>query len=93
MELGEGYLNKSRSDVVKSLDYLNKITTEVGLVMRVKVQYFAGINEFENGCDLNRAKFHFEKFLELVKLFKIYSLKREIPDIVEMCTNAKEYIR
>lgn len=65
--LGSKYIQKWREDLVNCFRILSKSITENNLILELKAHYTAGIVEIEYGSDLNRAEFHFDEFMILLK--------------------------
>ena len=91
--LNKDNINIARHNFLVADHTLKKNTKVNALVMRLKVNYYFGLMEYESGSDLSRAQHHFEEFLKIVKLF---TSKRDIwknmPEFDEMEKNCKEYI-
>lgn len=90
---GIKYLSKAREDLAKVIRYTQKAMKESGLVLLMKAHYVAGLIEVSFGADQARTMYHFEQFLNILKLFTIRRLEADVPEIKDMQNNAIEYIQ
>lgn len=90
--IGAGYLLQIREDVHKTVKQLSKIHNDQAEIMKIKVQYLAGMVEFDFGSDMKRAYYHFSEFVEATKHIDKYILKRNMPDLGTLAKSVESYM-
>ena len=88
--LGPKMINKARIDIAACCKRLDKIHKDTAFVMRIRVEYMAALIEYDQGENLERALFHYNKFFEYCSMFSKPNLQKYLPEIGEMTSNANE---
>lgn len=90
--IGATYLLNIREDVYKAIKQLSKINNDQAQIMAIRVQYLAGMVEYDFGSDMKRSYHHFSEFVETTKHVDKYILKRNMPDVGTLAKSVETYM-
>lgn len=99
-QLGKDYIDQTRDDLHKVMEYTMGKSKKDAFVLRVKAIHLSAMAEIHYGQDTLRALASFEEVLFGIKTFFLQGLKkyevprfqRENPEIVKMVKTSEEYL-